>query len=247
MTTTNEQNAARGDAGTRSARRPGWLRQIWVAPLAVYCLVFAGYALARYVTFDPRVADGFIRTDVPIHFPLFALHVDLGAVAIIMAWMQVWPWLRNNHPKVHRISGWIYFIGGVFPAGLLALVIAVLAVSKQAGAALFVLAVMWLGSAIAGLRATVQRRYEDHHRWMVRNVAMTTAIVSMRVLNLPINYLMTTFMPAEPPLGPTTVFETAAWTAIMLHLLIAEWFVLRPRRRHRQDKSRRVATAAANV
>jgi len=245
MTTTNSTSAVR-DGAQRKASRPGWWRSTWIVPLAGYCLYFSGYAWYHYIRFDPDYASASIR-DTRYHFILFALHVNLGAVAIAAAWMQVWPWLRNNHPKVHRTTGRIYFFLGVFPAGLLAFPNAMLSFSRVAGFALFVLALLWLGSGVAGLRATLQRRYEDHHRWMVRNVAMTTAIVSMRVINEPIKWFMTTFMPDSPPLSPLEVYGAAAWTAIITHLLVAEWFVLRPRRRRRSGRPQRPAPATANV
>lgn len=216
---------------TAPASRPAvrWWRRPWVAPLAVVAVVFIAFSLPPYATFDAAAsrvpAPGFF----PPHFPLLALHVIFGSIAMLTCCLQIWPWFRARYPKAHRWTGRGYVVGGVLPGGLLALVVgAATPFGHVARASDVLLALLWLGCTIAGWRMARQRRFADHRRWMVRSFALTMSIITNRVWGA----LIVVFVPQES-LGasPGEIMRTVAglstWLGWVLPLLLAEWWLER--------------------
>ncbi len=254
MTAVDDQPSAQPEVRDARPRRAesAWRRQWWVLLFAIYCVGFAIYGAYRYVTFDVSQSRALPpRADVPFQYPMLAAHVLTGAVAISLGWLQVWPWLRDNHPRIHRRIGWVYFLAGVFPSGLLAVGVAILSTAGQSTRmALFSLGILWLTTTIAGFVAALQGRYDDHRRWMVRNVALTTSIVTARPIFFANFYVIQWWLSPtyakEPFVQFTQAYATGIWGSVLLHLVIVEWFVLRPRRRQRRAATpARVATEVA--
>jgi len=222
---------------TERTRPLRWLRDnYWAILLALYCLGFAWYGESRYATLNPDLSRVTIRPNVPWHYPLLAVHTAAGAVAVSLAWLQVWPWLRERHPTFHRRVGWTYLLAGVLPAGLAAYPIAVLTTSGQpTRVVLFVIAVLWSITAVAGLRAAIGHRFADHRKWMLRNVALTTTIITSRPLAMLFIYWTFKLLPGTYKNQADLVYvimpATGIWTALVIHLIFVEWYLLRPRRR----------------
>jgi uncharacterized membrane protein YozB (DUF420 family) len=235
-------------AGRPRETRPRWMREFWVVLLAIYCVGFGVYGESAYVTLDRTLSRVPIRPNIPEHYPLLVIHVATGAVAVCLAWCQVWPWLRETHPRVHRRIGWVYYVGGVFPSCLVAFPVAVITPDGQAiRSVLLVIAIAWSITAVAGFRAVIQHRYEDHRRWMLRNVALTTTIITSRILSW--QFVNRTFglLPKtydhQVLLTVTSMSATGLWAALVLHLGYVEWYLLRPRRRRPAARVRPSAAA----
>jgi hypothetical protein len=250
MTITREKT----DSGVRppSPRaRSAWARQWWVLPFALYCVGFGIYGGGRFITFDPLLTVASIRPEFPWHYPVLAIHVLTGTVAVCLAWTQVWPWLRENHPGVHRKIGWVYYFAGVIPSGILAFPVAIMTTFGQGLRYGFLaMATLWAITTVAGFVAGIQHRFEDHKRWMYRNVAMTTSTITVRITQ-PIAIALTTWLLPATYAGQDrlVIVEGAVaglWAAFVGHLLFVEWVVLRPRRRKRAAVAR-VRTAPAPV
>jgi Predicted membrane protein (DUF2306) len=251
MTAVSEsERDRRTDTGADPPRKvSAWRRQYWVGLLAVYCIGFAIYGATRYAEFDPARSRSVIRDDVPFHFPLLAVHVLTGAIALCLCWLQVWPWLRTTHPRIHRRIGYVYFLAGVVPSGLLSLPVAALSTAGQSlRMSLFTLGVLWLSSTVMGFVAIRARRYDDHRRWMLRNVALTTAIITARPIffvNLyGISWLLPDTYPLDARLTFNESFATGIWGAVIVHLVFVEWFVLKRGRRDRPARRRPEPTTA---
>jgi uncharacterized membrane protein YozB (DUF420 family) len=229
--------------------RPRWLRESWVVLLAIYCIGFGVYGESAYVTFDKKLSRVTMRPNIPWQYPVLVIHVAAGAVAVCLAWCQVWPWLRETHPRAHRYIGWVYYVAGVIPAGIAAFPTAVITPDGQAiRSVLLVIAVCWAITTVAGLRAVVQHRYEDHRRWMLRNVALTTTIITSRILSWQFVDRTFQFLPKtydhQVLLTATSMNATGLWTALLLHLGFVEWYLLRPRRRRGAQRPVRAAAAS---
>jgi hypothetical protein len=237
MVTTTERPAARNDAGPVGFWKRGWVRQAWVPLFAMYCVGFGLFGAATL--FVPGVAQSTVRANLPWHFPMLLVHVLTGIVAVCLGWLQVWPWLRENHPVIHRRIGWVYFFGGVIPSGILAFPVAVLNIFGQGMRYAFLaMALLWAITTVGGFVSAVQHRFEDHRRWMYRSVAMTTSTITVRFLQ-PLAINLTTWLLPATYSGQArqAVLEGAAaglWASFVLHLLFVEWVVLRPRRRRRR-------------
>ncbi|ONI84651.1 hypothetical protein ALI22I_29370 [Saccharothrix sp. ALI-22-I] len=251
MTTLDEQEdvrpAATASGGGRT--RSAWRSQWWVLLLAIYCIGFAVTGGWRYVIFDESISLASpARPELPWQYPIIALHVIFGAIAISTAWVQVWPWFRNNHPRWHRRIGYVYFGLGVFPSGILAFPVAFLATSGHGPRmVLGVMGVLWMISSVAGLRAARGRRFDDHRRWMLRSVALTTCIATARPFVYGQVALLGWLLPDTYPASRDTFVLSEAmglFIAMMIHLVFVEWYLLRPKRRARRASQARTPVAA---
>lgn len=222
-------------------RRKGAVRRhLWLVLLAVYCLGFGLFAFVQFIGFDQTAATVTTRPDVAVHFPMLAVHVLFGSVAMCLAWLQVWPWLRENRPRTHRRIGLVYLFAGAIPSGLLAIPVAILSTSGQSyRVSLLALALLWLTTTFFGYRAVRQGRYADHRRWMLRNVALTTAIITARPFFAANFFGLSALLPETYPMSEqltyTESLSTGMWSAVLLHLIIVEWLLLRPKRSARAE------------
>lgn len=208
-------------------RTPRW-RRPWVVPLALLTVAFVAFALPPYLTLDPARARLQPLPPFPGYYPLLVTHIFLGSVVLLAACLQVWPWLRQNHPRVHRTSGRIY-VAAALPAALCVIVIAPLG---QQGAnqqvANTILAVLWLATTVAGFRAVRQGRYLDHRRWMLRSFALSFSIVANRLWLL---VLFAVFVPEiylggeVDPVAMQQAIGVSTWISWVANLAIVQWWL----------------------
>lgn len=225
-----------------------WWRRPWVVPLFVIATAFLAFSLPRYLTFDP--ADSFVTPPswFPPYYALLVTHVLFAAVAMITCCAQIWPWLRNRHPNLHRRTGRIY-VAAVVPAGLSAMVIgAVSPFGPVAGSSTLVMAPLWLGCTIAGYRMARKRRFVEHRRWMVRSFALTMSIIANRFLGAAATITLLGYKDSHFHGDDRIVSYLAAgittWLGWTLCLLIAEWWLERgtpAQRRARRIEAQAVA------
>lgn len=194
--------------------RFGW----WL--LMLLSLGVAGYALAAYLALPlgtlvhPDMRAAFEAQPGAVY-----THIVAGSVALVLApWQFVARW-RARQPRVHRWTGRAYLLLGVLPASVAGFVMALQAQGGAVGRWGFgLLAVLWLASALQAWAAIRRGDVAAHRRWMVRNVALTLAAVTLRlwlpgamVLNLP-------FQPA---------YAVIAWACWVPNLLVAELMLRR--------------------
>jgi uncharacterized membrane protein len=174
-------------------------------------------------------------------------HILFGSIAIITCSMQVWPWLRRHHPKVHRISGRIYVFAGVVPSGIFALVVSVMSVIGPQGKIGNLLAAsLWIAFTFAGLVAARRRRFQEHRRWMIRSFALCTSIVLNRVWFVLIVVALLPFQEGYYAGDMDALIEDAAvasiWISWIANLMIAQWWLDRkPKRGERTAPPTKVA------
>jgi uncharacterized membrane protein len=218
-----------------AARQPvrRWWRRPWIVPLAIITLAFLAYAVPPYLTFDPGQARLAPLPPSPLFYPLLVLHIVLGSIVLLTACLQVWPWLRRTHPRVHRWSGRIY-VGCLLPAAVAVIIIAPMTrFGPNQQVANTTLGVLWLLVTLAGYRAVRERRLGDHRRWMVRSVALSFSIVTNRFWSA---VCVLVFAPETVDTTSTPALDQAvgvsSWLSWLVNLAIAEWWLQRrPRRR----------------
>lgn len=229
-------------------QRLSWLRRPWILPLAVVTAVFLTFRLPTYLSLDPQQSLSEIDPEYAWHYPLLVFHIFLGAIGLIAATLQVWPWLRQHRPDVHRFSGRVY-VAVALPAAVAAVAIAQISsfgpVNEVANT---ITGVLWFGTTLAGYRAARRRDFGRHREWMIRSFALIFSIVMSRVW-MPICLLIVApeaFGGAE--LTPMQVDQLSGlnpWLSVTVNLLIAEWWLHRRPRRQRQADSRRTAVKTA--
>lgn len=211
---------------------------MWVVPLVLLAVAFLAYSLPPYLSLDPGQTRLPLRDGFPLHYPLLAAHIFFGSVALLTGCLQVWPWLRQNHPRVHRWSGRLYCFLGVFPAGVAVLVISPLSSTgfvSQVGNTM--LALLWLPITAVAYRKARQRRLAEHRRWMLRSFALTLSIVINRLWV--VVFLVVLYPQVETTFGGdgdamiTAAAGAAVWSSWVVNLLVVEWWLERDRTRRR--------------
>ncbi len=193
-------------------------------------VAFVIHAVPPYLSLDPAQARLQPPPPSPWFYPLLVTHIFLGSVAILAASAQVWPWLRRQHPRVHRVVGRVY-VAAVLPAAVCVTVIAPMTLyGLNLRLANTMLALLWFGTTAAGFVAARRRQFVQHRVWMLRSFALTFSIVANRVW-APVFFVA--FMPEifsgadvdEAVLNPTV--GAVSWTSWGVNLLIVEWWLHR--------------------
>jgi hypothetical protein len=213
---------------TAAAVRP-WYRRTWaVAPLMLLALAFISYSLPPYLTLDPSRSRVAPPAGVPGYYPALVAHVVFGSSAMITACLQIWPWLRRDHPELHRRLGLLYIFGGVLPAGVMGLTIgAVSPFGPVIGASNVVLAIVWLTVTMTGYRAGRRHAWIEHRRWMTRSAVLTFSVITNRMwmviwVIVFIPQLDTTFGGNER-LMIQTIAGLSGWLGWVIPLVVTEW------------------------
>jgi uncharacterized membrane protein YozB (DUF420 family) len=203
--------------GTEAGRKPLW-RRPWVVPAWLLAAAFLIGFVPRYLTFDPSRSLVRLSEKFPLHYAFLVGHVIFGSVALITVCLQIWPWLREHHPAVHRWSGRLFVFAGVLPSAACAIVIVPFSFAPPGNAAN---AILWLVTTIIGYRMIRQGRYAEHRRWMIYSFAVTMQIIWGRAL-----FLTMPLFPADPH-TQSLLIETASWIGFVVNLLIAQWWLER--------------------
>ncbi|MFE4362505.1 DUF2306 domain-containing protein [Kitasatospora sp. NPDC056800] len=175
---------------------------------------------AKYFSFDPagffeQQRATYLSHEVPLYIHIF------GAITAL----AVGPWqfsarLRERRPRLHRRIGVVYLLGCLV-GGVGALLLAPVAYGGAVARLGFVgLAVAWLVTGNAGLRAILDGRVADHRHWMIRSFALTFAAVTLRLMLVAATAAHLDFR---------TSCTAIAWLCWVPNLLLACWFT-RPRR-----------------
>jgi uncharacterized membrane protein YozB (DUF420 family) len=217
--------------------RPGsWWRQryLWLVLLLGVVVFNLIYALPRYLSFDPSQSRVGLSPSVPAHFGLLVAHVVTGNVAMVTVLLQLWPWLRRNHPQVHRASGRVYILAGVLPAAGLALFTLIPLRQDQSGSiGLAVMGVLWIVTTAVGWRMARRHRYAEHRRWMLYSFALALGTTYGRIIVI--------VLTAYPNLHVSfdVLVEVSSWLGWMVNLLIAHLWI--------ESRGKRLSKAGGQV
>lgn len=107
-------------------------------------------------------------------------HTLAGTFALLIGPINFSSRIRERHPQLHRILGYVYvisvFIGAATGVALASGRPGLPGTSMQAAA--------WVVCTIAAFVAARNRQIIQHRQWMARSYAVTFTFVSSRVLNL---------------------------------------------------------------
>jgi len=174
--------------GRPAAPRRRWWRSPWglaaLALLAAAVVFNLVYALPRYLQFNPKLSRIPLDPAFPPHFGVLVVHVVAGNLALVTMFIQLVPWIRRNHPRIHRISGLVYMVGGVLPTAALALVLLPYSTAPIGNVGLFTMAVLWLGTTAMGYVRIRQHRYAEHRKWMLYSFALALGTSWGRIISV---------------------------------------------------------------
>ena len=187
--------------------------------MALSCVGVCGYALFGYLVQQPGAT---VHPDMKAVFAAhpwgIRLHVFGAALALLLGPLQFHERTRKRFPNFHRVTGYIYSIGGILIGGGAGLWMAQFSyggLMAQIGFGL--LAILWLLTCTLGVRSAVIGNLAEHRRWMIRNFSMTFAAVTLRIqlgIFFACGFQFDEFYPL------------LAWTSWVPNLFVAEWFLV---------------------
>ena len=147
----------------------------------------------------------------------FKAHIFFGMVAIFTGPTQFLPGLRTAPFKFHRRMGYVYF-SAVLTSAVMGLLIAQYAMGGLISTVGFsLLALFWLGSALAALVSIKRGAVTAHKQWMFISYGLTFTAIPQRTLML---------LPLLMDLAFIPVYQTSAWLPWLLNTGVA-WYLFR--------------------
>jgi uncharacterized membrane protein len=219
-------------------RAKTWWRRPWVLPLGLLITAFLVYSLPPYLGLDAASSRIPAPTGLGWYYPVLVTHIFFASVAMVTCALQIWPWLRQRYPAVHRRTGRVYVFAGALPAAVAGLFVGLGAAFGPVGAVSSVfLSTLWFGCTVQGYRMARARRFGEHRRWMIRSFALCMSIISNRLWSVVwflvfAPQLETTFGGSELAMIQA-ISGITTWTGWVVPLLIAEWWLERGRGRRR--------------
>jgi uncharacterized membrane protein len=198
---------------------PLWRGRIGIGSLIAVVGWFLIYELPPYLGLDSKQARIILNKNVPLHYPILIVHIAGGSIAMITMCIQVIPWVRRHHPKVHRVSGRFYIFAGVLPCAVMALFLDRYTSMWEGNLGIVAQALLWLGTTATGYRMARQHRWAQHRRWMVYSFAIVLGNVWGLIAKIVYVH--------NPVVSPDYLFETARWVGWMANLVIAQWWLER--------------------
>jgi uncharacterized membrane protein len=133
-------------------------------------------------------------------------HLLGGITALIIGPFQFSTSFRNRYLKIHRTLGKIFIIAiiiGSFCAIYMSFTVAQ-QVNIPWSISLFVLALVWLVSALMAYRMIRLKRIPQHREWMIRTYVITFAFVLFRFINE--SSIARSLMETFEERGPTAIW-----------------------------------------
>lgn len=207
-----------------SSREPSILttRHLRWIMIAVPAIAIGLYAVLPYLAFDPLLSRIPLNELFPSHRLWLSFHAIPSGLALIIGPFQFIPTVRIRWPKAHRIAGRVYLccilLGSI--AAIFSTIMTTAGFAAEIGFSLLILS--WLYSAFHAYRAARQRRFADHHVWMIRNYALTFAAVLLRVFL----FAGIGLRQLDPSIPFDQIYTSSLWSSLFVSLLVAEWFIV---------------------
>jgi len=210
--------APRAVRAPRRLWRPSWLL---LGLLGVLVLVNLHHAFPQYFSLQSSSARIMLKPNLEWHYPLLLVHIFTGNIAMVTLFFQLWPWLRRNHPSIHRWNGRVYVFAGAIPAALAGLVLVPLRPDPAGSLGLATMSVLWLFTTAWGWRKARQRRYVEHRRWMLYSFALALGTTWGRVIFLGFTHIEGFTM------NISLLIDIANWFCWVANLLVVQWWLER--------------------
>ncbi|MGX7827319.1 DUF2306 domain-containing protein [Actinokineospora sp. 24-640] len=199
------------------AEKPLW-RRPWIVPLWLVVVGYLAFQLSPFVGTPEAQAPVPPHAGFPAYYPILITHMVFGTIALLTICLQLWPWLRQTRPALHRWSGRVYVVSTVV-AGVLALIIVGFAPPVgQIGVSFATL--VWMGTAVAGMWAARARKFARHRRYMLYSFAVAMNNVwGVVIVNIGLA------LPTPPDIN--YLLEAARWVGWVVNLMLVQWWLNR--------------------
>lgn len=200
-------------------------RKIGLGFIGFLIVALFAYVVYQYFLDGPRKDAGFLSTkdSVPYNpwIVMLYIHIIFGTVALLVGPLQFNSKLRKRKKGLHRNLGKIYILSIMvsFIPGLYLSFYATGGITGILG--FYSLEFAWIITTIIAFLKVKNKDFAAHQIWMYRSYAVTLTFVTFRIFSVPAVIIDSDFL-----FGLTVIFS---W---VFNLLIAEWFFIRPKKRH---------------
>ncbi|MEU4250941.1 DUF2306 domain-containing protein [Amycolatopsis sp. NPDC026612] len=201
--------------GGAQAAKPFW-RRPWMIPLWLVTAAFL------YLQVEPFVGTPESMAPVPPHdgfaayYPLLISHIVFGTVAMVTVTLAVWPWLRRQHPAVHRVAGRVYVTATVV-GGVCGLIIMPFA-PPVGKVGVTMSTTLWIVTAIVAFVAARTGRFALHRKFMLYSFALVMNNVwGLFAAQIVIGY--------QIQMDFTYLAEFARWVGWVVDLMLVQWWL----------------------
>ncbi|MEQ8956185.1 MAG: DUF2306 domain-containing protein [Gammaproteobacteria bacterium] len=153
-------------------------------------------------------------------------HVAPGLLYLVLAPLQFIKSIRSKYPVFHRWSGRLLVVVSLFlgaSAVFIGVVFPYSGVPEQIVIAIF--GTFFLAAAVKGFFCARNKNFRAHREWMMRSFAIGLAIVTMRLIFVPILIMI-----GSPTMEDAQFWSIASFTlAFILHGIVAELWIRRTR------------------
>lgn len=193
---------------------------------ALVCLAFFSYLMlaivAKYIPIGRENNFLLIKQtevqSVPVYLFIFYIHVFSAGFALPAGFTQFNTRLLRNHPKVHRILGYIYVLSILVLAAPSGFFIGIFANGGMVAKTSFVtLSILWFVFTFKAIQAIKKKQYQSHKNYMIRSYALTLSALSLRMWKVIIVSLL---HPA--PMDTYVVISILGWIP---NYIIAEYII----------------------
>lgn len=200
-----------------TTQKHGWYRQWFVLPL------WAGILYYLYYQIWPFLGKPEDQLPIPPHegfalyYPALITHMTAGTVALLSICGQLWPWLRQNHPAIHRWTGRAYVFFGCVPGAVAGLTIVWFA-PPNGKLGIIVATLGWLTTTLTAYVWARKGRFDLHRRFMLYSFA----IVVNPVLGV---YFFILWMKLGITLNFIYLIEANRWLTWIVPLALVQWWL----------------------
>lgn len=197
--------------------------RIFAALMALLVILLAmlglGFSAAHFLNppYNPGFAD---------HPAIVKIHVVLGALYLLFGALQFVPWIRQRFIGYHRTVGRLLAAAGLVIGATAIFIGVVIPFSgRPEQIVMSVFGSYYLLSIVAAVFSVRRGDIDAHRRWMVRAYAIGSAVVTMRLIFIPL--LIVTGAGTDVLAANLSIISFTA--AFVMHAVAAEWWIARTR------------------
>ncbi len=197
--------------------------------LLLYLGFFTSYHALPVLTGNPGAFDTLFREKFMAMFPTLFVHTISAIIMLLIGPLMFLSGRFKLSQKWHRRLGGLYFLCLLFaaPTGLFLSLYAFGGIVNVLGFGL--MSGLWIVTGVFAIGALIRRDFKEHAAWMTRNVALTYAAVTFRII-----------LHGSMRLGVEfeEVYSFAVWGSLLLNMGVSEGVILMRHYRGKKEKIR---------
>lgn len=160
---------------------------------------------------------------IPIWQVAFYIHVFTSTFLLLAGFTQFSSRFLEKYPRWHRNIGKSYVFIILFLSGPAGFVMSLLANGGiWSRIAFTLLSILWIFTTAKAWQTALQKKFQQHKKWMMRSYALTLSALTLRAWKW-----LIVFAIAPPPMD---LYRLVAWLGWIPNLILVEWLIFRMRK-----------------